>query len=109
MLADLDTLKKWFTDFELWFNQIKEAKVATISPNSATKIALFIAAAAQVWGTPDRVTDRQWEAIEVLLTNGPGGIKTKLGFDYPITKGKWPGQKTQIDKTVEVCREIAKK
>jgi hypothetical protein len=43
MLAKLDLLQRWFADFELWFNEIKMAKIPRIAPSSATKIALFIA------------------------------------------------------------------
>ncbi|MGH7097785.1 MAG: DUF262 domain-containing protein [Stellaceae bacterium] len=54
MLASLSTMKKWFEQFELWFNHIKMAKVPQIGTNSATKIALFIAAATEMWGDPKR-------------------------------------------------------
>lgn len=109
MLVALNDLKTWFSEFEVWFNVIKAAKVPRISTNSSTKIALFIAAAAQVWGTPNKVTEPQWELIQVFLTQGPRAIEDAIGMSYPIPKGKWPGQRAQIDKTVEVCQAIAKK
>jgi hypothetical protein len=109
MLAALNDLKTWFAEFEMWFNVIKEAKVPRISTNSSTKIALFIAAAVQVWGTPDKVTEHQWELIQVFLTQGPRAIEDAIGMPYPVPKGKWPGQRAQIDKTVVVCQAIAKK
>jgi hypothetical protein len=28
-------------------------------------------------------------------------------MDYPIAKGKWPGQKKQIQATFEICKTIA--
>ena len=33
-------------------------------------------------------------------------IKEKIGLSYPIPKGKWPGQKSQIKATFEVCQKI---
>lgn len=108
MLVKLDTLKRWFDDFELWFNELKMAKIPRIATNSATKIALFIASAIEVWGTPDKLTESQWELAQVLLTQGPGKISDVIGFPYPIAKGKWPGQKKQIDATVEICRKISR-
>ena len=80
-----------------------------IATNSSTKISLFIAAACQVWGTPDKVTEEQWQLVQIFLTQGPSKIEEAIGLPYTITKGKWPGQKTQIEKTGEVCRIIAKK
>ena len=109
ILVDLNTLKAWFQEFELWFNTIKQAKVPRIATNSSTKIALFIAAACQVWGTPDKVTEEQWQLIQLFLTQGPSKIEEAIGIPYTITKGKWPGQKTQIEKTIEVCSIIARK
>jgi len=109
LLPTLDVLKNWFTSFELWFNTIKQAKVPRIATNSSTKIALFMAAATQVWGTPDKVTENQWELIQIFLTQGPGAIERDIGLPYPITKGKWPGQKKQILATGEICQKIAQK
>ena len=109
ILADLNTLKGWFQSFELWFNTIKQAKVPRIATNSSTKISLFIAAACQVWGTPDKITEEQWQLVQIFLTQGPSKIEDAIGLPYTITKGKWPGQRTQIEKTGEVCRIIAKK
>ena len=109
ILAGLKTMKGWFVEFETWFNAIKTAKVPRISTNSSTKVALFIAAAIEVWGTPDKVTEPQWELIQVLLTQGPRAIEDAIGLSYPIPKGKWPGQRTQIAKTVEACQAIARK
>jgi len=107
MLAKLELLENWFADFELWFNEIKMAKIPRISAGSATKIALFIASAIDVWGTPDRLSEGQWELVQVLLTQGPARISEAIRLPYPIPKGKWPGQKKQIDATVEICREIS--
>jgi hypothetical protein len=109
ILADVDTVHKWFADFERWFNEIKTANVPRIAPNSATKIALFIAAAVEVWKTPNKLTEDQWELVQVLLTQGPGKINEAIGLPYPIAKGKWPGQKKQIEATLDICRAIRKK
>lgn len=109
LLADLGTLKVWFAEFELWFNAIKQAKVPRIGTNSSTKIALFIAAASQVWRTPGNLTEDQWQLVQIFLTQGPSKIEASIGLPYPITKGKWPGQKTQIEKTIEVCQLVATK
>jgi hypothetical protein len=105
----LPNLQTWFNDFELWFNTIKKAKVPRIPVNSSTKIAFFIAAANSVWDTPERVTGSQWELIQVFLTQGPGKIQEVLKMDYPSTRGKWPGQKNQIERTFEVCKQIGQK
>jgi hypothetical protein len=70
---------------------------------------LFIAAAVGVWGTPETLTEKQWELVQVFLTQGPTKIEAAVGISYPITKGKWPGQRTQIEKTGDVCLAIAKK
>jgi hypothetical protein len=106
VLANLNTLQCWFDEFELWFNKIKMVRLTRITPNSATKIALFIASAIEVWGTPDKLQETQWEAVQVFLTEGPGAISAEIGVEYPIAKGKWPGQKKQIDATVMLCRKI---
>lgn len=109
LLPSLQTLKDWFESFELWFNTIKQQKVARIGTNSSTKIALFIAAATQVWGTPDKITEKQWELNQIFLTQGPSAIERDIGRAYPIAKGKWPGQKKQILATGEICQQIARK
>jgi hypothetical protein len=85
------------------------AKVPRIATNSATKIALFIAAGTQVWDSPDALSERQWEAVQLLLTQGPAKINEAINIAYPIAKGKWPGQRKQIETTVEICRAIAKR
>jgi hypothetical protein len=41
------------------------------------------------------------------VTQGPGKILEKLGFDFPTTRGKWPGQKAQIEGVLEICKKIA--
>ena len=107
ILANLNTLRGWFDEFELWFNEVKMVRVPRIVPNSATKIALFIASAIDVWGTPDQLEENQWEAVQVFLTEGTGAISKEIGVDYPIAKGKWPGQKKQIDATVKLCQKIS--
>lgn len=109
IVADLLTLQRWFEDFELWFNEIKTAKIPRISVNSSTKVALFIAAAAEIWRNPDEVSERQWELIQVFLTQGPNRIQEVIGIEYPSTRGKWPGQKKQIEQTFEICRAIAQR
>jgi hypothetical protein len=107
LLVDLATMKNWFALFEIWFNIIKTAKVPRIATNSSTKIALFIAAASRVWTNPEDVTEKQWQLIQIFLTQGPGKIEEAVGLSYTITKGKWPGQKTQIEKAKEICQIIA--
>ncbi len=109
LLPSLGTLEGWFEGFELWFNAIKQAKVPRLATNSSTKIALFIAAAAQLWRTPDKVNETQWELIQIFLTQGPSAIERDIGLSYPSTRGKWPGQRNQILATSEICQEIAKK
>jgi hypothetical protein len=109
MLPNLAKLRKWFEDFELWFNYIEMAKVPQIGTNSATKIALFIAAATEVWKHPNRITEKQWQQIQVLLTQDPSRIEEVIGIAYPSTRGKWPGQKNQIERTVEICQKIDKR
>lgn len=109
ILADINTLKEWFDDFERWFNVIRAAKVPRVSTNSSTKLALFIAAAAEVWEQPDDISESQWELIQILLTQGPSKIETAVGLPYPIPKGKWPGQRAQIERTGEVCQAISKR
>jgi hypothetical protein len=109
VLPDLDTLKAWFTDFESWFNTLKTFKCPRLSVNSSTKVALFIAAAAHVWKSPDEVSDSQWEDADCFLTQGPAKIRQVLGVDYTIAKGKWPEHKRQIEKTFEAVRVIARK
>lgn len=108
LLATFETMGGWFNDFETWFNALKTEKVPKIPVNSSTKIAFFIAGAAMAWEKPSDVTDRQWQMIQVLLTQGPGKIKEVLGFDLPTARGKWPGQKTQIEGMLEICRNISK-
>jgi len=112
ILAPLKKIREWFADFELWFNAIKTAKVPRINVNSSTKIAFFIAASSVLWpgpDGPDQVTESQWELFQIFLTQGPGKIYETIGLEFPISKGKWPGQKKQIDKTFEICSEIKKK
>jgi hypothetical protein len=109
ILASLATLKAWFKDFELWFNTIKSAKVPSVPVNSSTKLALFIAGASQTWQSPDDVKEPQWELIQAFLTQGPTQIKERLGLEFSSTRGKWPGQKKQLDQTIEICKHIAAK
>lgn len=106
IVANLDLLQEWFVSFEDWFNAIKLSKVPSISTNSATKVALFIAGASQTWRSPNDVSDQQWEMIQVLLTQGPTKIKEALGADFSQTKGKWPGQKKQIEQARAICNQI---
>lgn len=108
MLATFETMRNWFADFELWFNALKTEKVPKIPVNSSTKIAFFIAGAAGAWGKPESVTDVQWQKIQVLLTQGPGKIHDILGLELPVTRGKWPGQKAQIEGVLAICQKISK-
>lgn len=107
-LPSLEVLKKWFEDFELWFNSIVTSKIpgSAIPINAARKLAFFLAGASEVWGNPDSVTDSQWHLITVFLRKGPADIESNIGIKYPITKGKWPGQKSQIEATWSVCNAI---
>ena len=107
LLSDMDTLRTWFGGFEEWFNVIKVAKVPSVPTNSSTKIAFFIAGAAQTWESPRQVTDSQWHLVHLFLTEGPGKIKEAIGLEYPITKGKWPRQQMQIEATFGICKAIA--
>jgi hypothetical protein len=107
ILANMDVLERWFREFEHWFNELAMIKVPRIEPNASTKVALFIAAATQVWGSPDRINEKQWDAVQSFLTKSPRDIAAILELDYPIAKGKWPGQKQQIDATMELCQRIA--
>jgi hypothetical protein len=108
-LPSLQTIREWFESFELWFNTIKQQKVPRIGTNSSTKIALFIAAATQVWKTPEKINEKQWELVQIFLTQGPSAIERDIGLAYPIAKGKWPGQKKQILATGEICQLIARR
>lgn len=107
-LVNIKTLHKWFVDFELWFNTIKEKKIPSIPLQSSTKIAFFIAAATSTWESPKKVTESEWEQIQIILTKGPGQIKDQLGIELPIPRGKWPGQETLIDAILQACQKIAK-
>ncbi len=107
LLAGIEKLKNWFRDFEYWFIALKSAKIPKLPVNSSTKIAFFIAFAAEIWQSPDRVTEKQWEQIQVFLTQGPGKIKEVLQMDFPKTSGKWPGQRKQVERTNEICQNIA--
>ncbi|HZV01815.1 MAG TPA: DUF262 domain-containing protein [Planctomycetota bacterium] len=109
ILPDLATFKAWFDDFESWFNTMRMFKVPKISVNSATKVAMFIAAAAMVWGKVADVTDSQWEDVDIFLTQGPAKVKQVTGIDFPVGKGKWSDHKKQIEATFEIVRAIAKK
>lgn len=112
MLAPMKKIEEWFADFELWFNTLKVAKVPGIKVNSSTKIALFIAALSKTWpglDGPGQITESQWEILQIFLTQGPGKILEILDFEYPISKGKWPGQKKQIERTFEICEEIKRR
>ncbi len=108
VLATVETMHTWFDEFELWFNALKTEKVPKIPVNSSTKIALFIAGAIAAWGKPDKVSEPQWEKIQVLITQGPGKIKELLGFELPTTRGKWPGQKSQIQEVLGICQRLSK-
>lgn len=108
ILVNLESMGSWFADFELWFNALKTEKVPKIPVNSSTKIAFFIAGAASVWGKPEKVTEAQWQKIHVLLTQGPGKIAELLGLALPTTRGKWPGQKAQIEGVLEICHKVSK-
>ena len=108
ILATFEKMSSWFTDFELWFNALKREKVPKIPVNSSTKIAFFIAGAAAAWQRPELVTDIQWQKIQVLLTQGPGKIAEILGLALPTARGKWPGQKAQIEGVLDICQKISK-
>lgn len=107
MLATMDALKTWFATFELWFREIRSGGMR-ISLNSSRKLALFIAAASRQWTSPSAVTDKQWQKVQIFLTEGPNRIRDVLKIDYPIAKGKWATQKEQIEQTQKICQKIAK-
>jgi hypothetical protein len=106
IVANLDKLKAWFQDFESWFNEIKLANVPSVPVNSSTKLAFFIAGAAEQWKSPKDVTDKQWDLIQLFLTQGPAKIKEVLSLEFSSTRGKWPGQKKQIEQTLMICGQI---
>jgi hypothetical protein len=107
IVANLEKLMTWFSDFEIWFNAIKSAKVPSVPVNSSTKLALFIAGATLAWKSPGDLTEAQWEKVQLFLTQGPNTIKEKLGKDFAATRGKWPGQMKQIEQTFSICQSIA--
>jgi hypothetical protein len=109
IVAGMDKLRLWFKDFEAWFNMIKSAKVPSVPANSSTKFAFFIAGAISCWESPMKVSEEQWELIQLFLTQGPAVIQDKLGKEFSSTRGKWPGQKKQIEQTLEICQTIAQK
>lgn len=108
-LGTLADQKKWFDEFELWFNEIKERYVPGLPVSAARKLALFIAAAIDIFGTPSNVKDEQWELIQIFLTKGPAKIKEAIGVEYPRLSGRWEGQRKHIEKARMVCEEIKKK
>jgi hypothetical protein len=108
IVGDLEKLRSWFYDFELWFNAIKSSKIPRVPVNSSTKLAFFIAAACNYWKAPADVPESQWELIQVFLTKGPTEIQKSLQMEFSQTRGKWPGQKKQIEQTFAICEKIAK-
>jgi hypothetical protein len=108
-LPTLEVLLNWFRDFELWFNNIVTSKIpgSAIPINAARKLAFYIAAASETWESPDALSDSQWQLTTTFLRKGPADIESTIGVKYPITKGKWPGQKTQIEATWEVVKQIS--
>jgi len=94
ILVDVNGLEAWFQSFETWFNTIKKAKVPRIATNSSTTISLFIAAASQVWVTPDKVTEEQWELIQIFPTQGPSKIEDAIGL--PTRSQKESGQDKKL-------------
>jgi hypothetical protein len=82
--------------------------VPRVHPNSSTKLAFFIAGAAQEWDSPGALSEPQWEQVQLFLTKGPTEIKAALGMEFSGTRGKWPGQKRQIEQTFGICKKIAK-
>jgi hypothetical protein len=106
LLVEIDELRNWFKDFEVWFNVLKQVKVPKLPLNSSTKIAFFIAAASELWRTPNTLSESQWERVQVFLTSGPSKILEVLGKKFPTSKGKWRGQYHQLQATYEICRLI---
>jgi hypothetical protein len=106
IVADVQAVASWFSEFEIWFNTIKGSKIPRVPLNSATKVASFIAAATQTWGSVNDVSESQWENIQLFLMKGPADIQLHLGMEFSATRGKWPGQKKQIDQTFAICRKI---
>ncbi|MCI5116216.1 MAG: hypothetical protein D3912_15670, partial [Candidatus Electrothrix sp. AX1] len=106
-LPSINDLKFWFDQFQRWFHLIKTNKVPTIKAASRIKIALFIAAASDTWGSPDEVTDSQWDNIDVLLIQGQSKIKSHFkGFTVATPRGKWPAQAKQAADIKELCEKI---
>lgn len=107
-LAPMTKMQAWFADFEAWFSEI--LKGMRVPLHSSRKLAFFIAAAAMsdLWSSPKEVTPEQWDRIQVFLHEGPHKIETRLGFKYPIVKGKWPKQREQIERTRDVLPLLAK-
>ncbi len=104
-LPDLPKLDEYFREFEHWFNAIRSRNIA-IRTRSSRKIALIIAAAAEYWGDPGRVSDAQWAQLEFLLTEGPRAISQRFG-EYPSVRGKWPTQRRQIQRISEIVAVVA--
>ncbi len=107
MLANLTTLKTWFNDFETWFKEIKTSKVPKVPLNSARKVALFIAAAAEKWQTPDELSAEQWDNVDLFLSRGPNDIKEHFGVNYTTPRGKWRTQRIQMDDVFGIVDLIA--
>ena len=109
-LPSLEEFKSWFDQFQRWFHLIKTNKVTTIKAKSKIKIALFIAAASDVWKSPDDVTDSQWENIETLLLQGQSKIKSHFNdFVVATPRGKWPAQAKQVSDIKELCQDDKKR
>ncbi|WP_339133739.1 MAG: hypothetical protein WGN25_13575 [Candidatus Electrothrix sp. GW3-4] len=106
-LPSLDNFKSWFDQFQRWFHFIKSSKVPLIQAKSRIKIALFIAAASDIWKSPDDVTDSQWNHIEILLLQGQSRIKSYFnGFVLATPRGKWPAQAKQTTDIKRLCELI---
>lgn len=107
ILAPLEHYKRWFEAFERWFSAIKISGGFSVPLQMSRKLAFFIAAADELLGDPQMLSAQAWESVQLFLTAGPREILNGLGVEYPSTRGKWPGQRLQIEKTYEICKVIS--
>lgn len=105
--ATMERLIAWHADFELWFNAVKTEKVPRISIQNSTRIAMFLSAAAEVWGSPDNVKPEHWSKIQTLLVGKFSDIKLTFHDDsYPQLKSTWAAHLRLISVTKLLCGKI---
>lgn len=105
-LADMKD--KFFPAFEQWFGMLLAEKAPSLAVGKNRLVAAVIGAAYRAGINPATLSEQSWTNI-VEFIRRPQPIAQKFGGEWPVSKGRWDGQrgyKAQLEAAYTIIKKL---